>query len=102
MTTISDRIIQARKLKKWTQSDLAGALNVNVKNISRWELGQSKPSIEAAAELAKALNVSLDYLGGLEEISKTSPLELLFKEKLPTLTKEQENALKVVLGAFGE
>ncbi len=35
--SIAQRIIDARKAKKWTQKDLANALNVNTKNVTRWE-----------------------------------------------------------------
>ena len=97
--TLSDRIMAARKAKNWTQTDLANALQVNVKNISRWELAQAKPSIEAAAQLAQALEVSLDFLAGLDD-GKTSPLELLFKQKKDKLSHEQVKALVTVLEAF--
>ena len=65
-TTLEQRIIEARKNKGWTQTQLAKALGVNLKNVSRYELGQAKPSFEAAAALAKALGVSLDHLSGLK------------------------------------
>lgn len=100
MATLSDRIIQARKAKNWTQKDLASALNLNTKNISRWELGQTTPSIEVAAELAKVLGVSLDFLGGMASNGKADPLTLLFNQKVSSLSSDQKAALNTVLIAF--
>ncbi|MBU0488158.1 MAG: helix-turn-helix transcriptional regulator [Bacteroidetes bacterium] len=94
------RLIAARKAKGWTQSDLANALNVNLKNVSRWELGQAKPTMDAAADLARTLDVSLDYLAGSGTGGQPEALELLFREKLPELSPEQKNALKTILEAF--
>lgn len=98
--TLKERISIARKAKKWTQKDLADALKVNLKNVSRWELGSSAPSFEAAISLANVLNVSLDYLGGLDNSGSSDDLSALFSSKAGSLTKEQKNALKTVLLAF--
>jgi transcriptional regulator with XRE-family HTH domain len=97
---IKERITSARKAKKWTQKALADALNVNLKNVSRWELGSSAPSFEAAIHLSKVLGVSLDYLGGLDKVNNTDGLTALFNSKADYLSKEQKNALKTVLAAF--
>ena len=98
--TLKERISVARKAKKWTQKDLADALKVNLKNVSRWELGSSAPSFEAAISLANVLNVSLDYLGGLDNSGNADDLSALFNSKASSFTKEQKNALKTVLVAF--
>lgn len=100
MKGINDRIIEARKAKKWTQMDLANALGVNVKNVSRWELGQAKPSFEAAVDLAKVLDVSLDYLAGLGGKDSFEPLEGLFMEKVKDLSLEKKKVLEVILENF--
>ena len=96
---ISKRIIEARKAKKWTQKDLAKAINVNIKNISRWELDQSKPSIDAAVTLAKALGVSVDFLCGIKT-NNTSSLHALFSSKEDNLSVKQKEAIRTVLEAF--
>ena len=97
---LKERISTARKAKKWTQKDLADALKVNLKNVSRWELGSSAPSFEAAIQLSTVLNVSLDYLGGLDSKSDKDGLSVLFNGKLSSLSKDQKNALKTILTAF--
>lgn len=98
--SLSNRIITARKAKNWTQTDLANALQVNVKNVSRWELDIATPSFEAAINLAVILDISLDFLGGLDKTSNNNPLLTLFNAKADKLTPEQQNALKTILEAF--
>ena len=100
VSTLGERIITARKNKGWSQAQLADVLGVNLKNVSRWELNQANPNIEAAALLAKALGVSLDYLGGLAHRDDNDPLLGLFLAKRGNLSKEQLNALQTILNAF--
>ncbi len=95
-TTLEQRIIDARKNKGWTQTQLANALGVNLKNVSRYELGQAKPSFEAAAKLAKALGVSLDYLSGLKE-DNNSGIKAKLWELLDKMSKEKLEALVKLL-----
>ena len=96
-TTLEERIISARKNKGWNQTQLAHALGVNLKNISRWELGYAKPSFEAAAALAKALGVSLDYLSGLKQ-DNDSGIKAKLWEIIEKMPKEKLVALVKVLG----
>lgn len=65
MTTLfSQRLRELRgqrRLSRCTLSELCG-LSKNM--VSRYELGEAVPNIEAAAQLACYLGVSLDYLCG--------------------------------------
>jgi transcriptional regulator with XRE-family HTH domain len=79
---------------------LAKVLKVNAKNVSRWELGSSAPSFEAAVELCKVLGVSLDYLGGLDGKGSSEPVVSHFNSKLGSLSELQKKALVGVLKAF--
>ena len=96
MDSIGSRILRARKAKVWSQPELATRLGVNLKNISRWELNQAKPNIEAAAELAKVLEVSLDYLGGLDSPDSDPELLSLFK-RVSELPENDVSVVKRVL-----
>ncbi len=58
------RLTQARKKKGISQEDLAAQLNTKGPVIGRYERDEMKPSIEAAANMAKILEVSLDWLVG--------------------------------------
>ena len=61
---IGDRITQARKHLKWSQSELGQKVGVSREIIGRYERSEVSPSIEVAIKIAEALNVSLDYLAG--------------------------------------
>lgn len=58
------RIKEIRKAKGMTGAELAKALNTTPVNISRYENGKRKPSIEKAYEIAKVLGVTIDELVG--------------------------------------
>ena len=58
------RLGEVRKDKKMSQDDLAKKVKVHGAVIGRYERDEVKPSIEMAAQIAKALEVSLDYLVG--------------------------------------
>jgi transcriptional regulator with XRE-family HTH domain len=61
------RIRAARQRAGLTQQRLAEAIGAGRVTVVRWEHGQQEPSIHQAAELAKALGMSLDQLFGPEE-----------------------------------
>lgn len=50
-----------------TQKNLATILNVSIPTLSHWECDYQEPSFKDLANLAKTLNVSIDYLLGLED-----------------------------------
>ena len=59
---IGDNLSALRKEKGLTQLALAEQFNYSDKSISKWEKGESLPSIEVLKKLADFYNVSLDYL----------------------------------------
>ena len=62
MATIGDRIKQKRKELGLTQLELGNMLNVTDRAVSKWEQNEGNPDIMLIPELAKVLDVSLDYL----------------------------------------
>lgn len=54
----------AKAEKNISQGDLAKAVGVSREIIGRYERNEALPSIEVAAKIADALDVSLDYLAG--------------------------------------
>jgi len=58
------RIIELRKIKGISQTDLAAKLAIHKNVLGRYEREEAKPSIEVARNIADILNVSLDYLTG--------------------------------------
>lgn len=59
---IHENIKKARKAAGVTQKELAEAMGVHQKDISRWENGERAPSVEALADICIALKVSADTL----------------------------------------
>jgi transcriptional regulator with XRE-family HTH domain len=63
-TTFGKRLTEVRKMKKLSQDDVAKKLGAQGAVIGRYERDEVKPSIEMAAAIAEALEVSLDYMVG--------------------------------------
>jgi len=55
---------QVRREKDMSQDALAKALDATPTTIGRYERDEVKPSIDVAAKIATALDVSVDYLIG--------------------------------------
>lgn len=64
-STFAERLQKARLDKGWTQTQLAEEANTTQNTISGYESDKT-PNLDSAVNLAKALNVSLDWLTGLE------------------------------------
>ena len=60
--TIAERIRLFRQQRKMSQGDLAEKSGVNLKSLSRYELGTSVPPADVLKNLADALEVSSDAL----------------------------------------
>ncbi len=66
---VGTAIMNLRKEKGWSQTDLAKASNISREIIGKYERSEAVPSIEFAKRIAEALGVSLDYLAGKEDNS---------------------------------
>ena len=60
----SDRLKGLREKNDMTQEQLAKVSGVSPRTIQRYECGTSRPRLDAAEKLAKALNISVDQLLG--------------------------------------
>lgn len=60
-------LINCRKEKDITQSQLAIILNIPKTTIASWEQGLSLPSVDMLYRLAKYYNKSMDYMYGDEK-----------------------------------
>ncbi|MFR6561538.1 MAG: helix-turn-helix domain-containing protein [Eubacterium ventriosum] len=67
MNLIGNNIKIIRKQIGLTQEELAAHIGVTPQAVSRWENGTGMPNISMVVPLAKTLNVSTDYLFGLEK-----------------------------------
>ncbi len=64
---IAKNLSSLRKRSKLTQLQLAEQLNYSDKAISKWEKGESLPSIEVLHKLCHLYGVSMDYMVGDEK-----------------------------------
>ena len=67
LKNVGNKIKKQRIEKNMTQKNLADALNVSNQLISKWETGESVPSIEYMDKLCTVLDVSLNVLLGNNE-----------------------------------
>jgi transcriptional regulator with XRE-family HTH domain len=90
--TFGERLAYARKQKKIRQADLGKIVGTSGDIIGKYERGENMPSIEVAAKIADALEVTLDYLvkdGVYEAIDSATLKRLKDIEKLPADLKEK-------------
>lgn len=64
MYSFGEHITQLRKSKKWSQEQLAKEVGSSRVMIGNYERGDHTPSIEVVIKIAKAFNVSVDFLIG--------------------------------------
>ena len=67
MEVFGERIKQELKLQNKKQVDLAKHLGVQKSTLSEWLNGNNEPPMKAIVEIALYLNVTTDYLLGIED-----------------------------------
>lgn len=97
--TFGKRLTDVRKGKKMSQDDLGQLLGVHGAVIGRYERDEVKPSIDVAAGIAEALEVSLDYLVGNSDLllDKTILKRITDIQKLD---KDEREHVFALLDAF--
>lgn len=94
--TFGERIVALRKEKSLKQNELAEQLGIGPVVLSRYEKDQITPSVEVAARIAKALNVTVDYLwNGLAD-----PEAAVLDERLHQFDKLSEKDQEYVLAVL--
>jgi len=66
MAKFKDRIKELRIEKELSQEELAKAIDVHVKTISKWERGVWSPNIDSIELLANFFKVTAGYIIGME------------------------------------
>ena len=97
MSNIGTRLQEARKRRGLTQKALANSISRCTSAISGYENNEQVPPVDILISLARILNVSLDYLTGLNPeqtyaIHSLTPeqqeiIDALFKEFTSSLPK---------------
>ena len=97
---LSKRIRETRKSKKLTQEELAEKAEISVVYASEIERNIKTPSIEVFAKIAKALDVSADYL--LRDELPTGKAYVFddLTKKLEGLTPKQRKTVSDIIDAY--
>ena len=90
---VGKTILELRKEKGMSQTELASKTDVSQVMIGKYERGDATPSIEAAKKIADTLEVSLDFLVGegqnatfdKKTLKRIQELQLLEDDKQRTL-----------------
>jgi transcriptional regulator with XRE-family HTH domain len=59
---LSEKIINLRKSRGWSQEELAERLNVSRQSVSKWESGISNPDLDKIVAMSTLFGVTTDYL----------------------------------------
>lgn len=94
--SFGNKIIELRKMRGLSQTDLGKVVGVHKNVLGKYERDEVKPSIEIATQLAKALDVSLDYLVGNTDTNINPSL----LEKLTTLQGLEEDIQSHIIYAL--
>ena len=102
---LPDRLLEARKKKAVSQQDLAKQAKVHFTNLGKYERGESVPAADILNRIAKALDVTTDYLlnGTLQDKSADaiSDEELLSQfRKVERLPADKKKLVKEFLDSF--
>ncbi|SHM88152.1 Helix-turn-helix domain-containing protein [Cyclobacterium lianum] len=95
--TISEKIRLTRQQKKLSQGELSTISGVNLKSLSRYELGTIVPPADVLKSIADALEVSTDYLVNENRQVQIKDRELFKKFEL---IQEMEGETKSMIMNF--
>lgn len=102
---LSDRLLEARKKKGISQQDLGKAAKVHFSNIGKYERGEATPAADILNRIAKALDVTTDFLmngtmhNKAEEAISDEELLSQFR-KVEKLPEDKKKLVKEFLDAF--
>ncbi|WP_370636108.1 helix-turn-helix domain-containing protein [Lactobacillus sp. S2-2] len=74
----SEQLTFLRQQKKMSQGMLSSKLNISRQSISKWERGDSEPSLDTILNLTTIFNVDLDFL----LLGKENQKKLLIQGKI--------------------
>lgn len=77
---IAEKLAELRSLKGVTQDEVANALSISNKTVSKWENGASAPDLPMLVMLAEYYEVTTDALLGLSEPKKKTYRETIRSE----------------------
>src|SRR5664279_4081318 len=92
------RIVELRKAKNWSQSELAAKVGVSYAQIGRYETKGSQPPAQVLKKIADALDSTVDYLinGNTEDKAKASLVDaevIRYFKEVDALPADDKSAL---------
>ena len=69
----ADRLREARKAKRYSQTEVSRMLGVTQQAVGKWETGRSTPDPQTVARLAEILDTTADALLGLQQAPTVAP-----------------------------
>lgn len=105
MKQLADRLLEARKNKGISQQELAKLAKVHFTNVGKYERGEAIPAADILNRIAKALEVTTDFLmnGTMQDKSAEAinDEELLSQfRKIEKLPSDKKKLVKEFLDAF--
>lgn len=98
MTKIGDRILSLLKQSGYSQKELASMVGVTEAAMSRYLKNEREPKIEVVANLATALNTTVDYLvNGRSESNTFDKVYHLVSRSTVTMTPDEKMKLMKLL-----
>ena len=93
MLNIGSKITELRKAKNWSQEDLAKEIGSSRVMIGKYERNDNAPSIEVLLKMAKAFDVTVDYIIGEGQLSNYDKDVLKRIEDIEQLDDETRSKL---------
>ena len=98
MTQIGDRILELLKQSGYSQKELASMVGVTEAAMSRYLKNEREPKIEVVANLATALNTTVDYLiSGRSESNTFDEVYRLVSRSTVTMSPDEKMKLMRLL-----
>ena len=100
-------ILECRKAKNLTQSELAEKLGVSDKSVSNWENGRNMPDLSLFRPGCEILDISINDLVSGEKVTKDKYQEKLEENIISTIDYtnkkviEKNNIIGIILVTFG-
>lgn len=91
MAKLSDKLIELRKEKGWSQEEFAEKLDVSRQAVSRWENETALPDAQNILRISKLFGVTADYLlnGDYENERELPAVKTATKEAQPLAQKKK-------------
>ena len=92
-------IAEMRKAKRLTQRQLADALAISDKTVSKWECGKGLPEVSLMLPLCEVLEITVNDLLSGERVSGTDYQRKAEENMVDLVRKNQENRRRLALSA---